>query len=76
MTEFDPESFRYPVTQEDAPQIAHEVNGKLVEEIDPVDPEIKHYAINIAVANGVERAHIGDTIFLNFETGHLEIEKA
>jgi hypothetical protein len=50
------------LTEENATEVAEWCDGKLVEEIDPVDPEKKQPAINVQTIDGIQRMHIGDSI--------------
>lgn len=49
-------------TEDNGAELAQWCRGKLVEEIDPVDPELKSPAINVQTKDGVKRAHVGDYI--------------
>lgn len=60
-------------TEENAVEMAQWCRGKLVEEIDPVDPEIKQPAINVKTKNGIERAHVGDYIGYSIDDDYYRI---
>lgn len=64
------------ITEQNAARVAHHVKGKLVKEIDEKDSEILHSAINVQTKDGVERAHVGDDISFNHDSGYFEITKA
>jgi hypothetical protein len=64
------------LTAENAGQVVHWCNGKLVQEIDEKDSDILHPAVNVQTKDGVDRAHVGDDINFNHDSGFFEITKA
>lgn len=55
------------ITESNVYEISVWCQGKLVEEVDALDPTIKHKAINIQCGDEVKRAHVGDTVIRNHD---------